>query len=206
MESTPTLLIYVAYLVLGYLIGSLPFAVIVSKLFGLADPRGHGSGNPGATNVLRTGNKFAALLTLLGDAAKGWVAMWLVAKVGADGTAVAFTGLAAFLGHLFPVFLRFRGGKGVATAIGVLIGLDGMVALIAALTWAITAAVFRYSSLAALAAACVAPGVAYALHGPDTLTLVIGSMCLLLIMRHRPNILRLFAGTESRIGKKKSAP
>lgn len=206
MESTPTLLIYVAYLVLGYLIGSLPFAVIVSKLFGLADPRGHGSGNPGATNVLRTGNKFAALLTLLGDAAKGWVAMWLVAKVGADGTAVAFTGLAAFLGHLFPVFLRFRGGKGVATALGVLIGLDGFVALAAALTWAATAALSRYSSLAALAAACVAPGVAYALHGPDTLTLVIGSMCLLLIMRHRPNILRLFAGTESRIGKKKSAP
>ena len=200
METSLPLL---AYLALGYLIGSLPFAVIVSKLFGLADPRGHGSGNPGATNVLRTGNKFAALLTLLGDAAKGWVAMWLVAKVGADGTAVAFTGLAAFLGHLFPVFLRFRGGKGVATAIGVLIGLDGMVALIAALTWAITAAVFRYSSLAALAAACVAPGVAYALHGPDTLFLVIGIMCLLLIMRHRPNIIRLFAGTEGRIGGKK---
>ncbi|MDO9243446.1 MAG: glycerol-3-phosphate 1-O-acyltransferase PlsY [Rhodocyclaceae bacterium] len=206
MESTPTLLIYVAYLALGYLIGSLPFAVIVSKLFGLADPRGHGSGNPGATNVLRTGNKFAALLTLLGDAAKGWVAMFIVAKVGAGGTAIAFTGLAAFLGHLFPVFLRFRGGKGVATALGVLIGLDGFVALAAALTWAATAALSRYSSLAALAAACVAPGVAYALHGPDTLTLVIGSMCLLLIMRHRPNILRLFAGTESRIGKKKSAP
>jgi glycerol-3-phosphate acyltransferase PlsY len=209
MESTPTLLIYVAYLVLGYLIGSLPFAVIVSKLFGLADPRGHGSGNPGATNVLRTGNKFAALLTLLGDAAKGWVAMFIVAKVGAGGTAlavsaehlgtaIAFTGLAAFLGHLFPVFLRFRGGKGVATALGVLIGLDGFVALAAALTWAATAALSRYSSLAALAAACVAPGVAYALHGPDTLTLVIGIMCLLLIMRHRPNILRLFAGTGPR--------
>ncbi|MDO8959316.1 MAG: glycerol-3-phosphate 1-O-acyltransferase PlsY [Rhodocyclaceae bacterium] len=207
MESTPALLIYVA---LGYLIGSLPFAVIVSRIFGLADPRGHGSGNPGATNVLRTGNKFAALLTLLGDAAKGWVAMWLVTKVGADGTTTAFTGLAAFLGHLFPIFLRFRGGKGVATALGVLIGLDGFVALAAALTWAATAAISRYSSLAALAAACVAPGVAYALHGPDTLTLVIGIMCLLLIMRHRPNILRLFAGTETQIGKnkgkKKSAP
>ncbi|MDP1606986.1 MAG: glycerol-3-phosphate 1-O-acyltransferase PlsY [Rhodocyclaceae bacterium] len=203
MESTLTLLIYIA---LGYLIGSLPFAVIVSRLFGLADPRGHGSGNPGATNVLRTGNKFAALLTLLGDAAKGWVAMWLATKVGADGTAIAFTGLAAFLGHVFPVFLRFRGGKGVATALGVLIGLDGLVALGAALTWAATAAISRYSSLAALAAACVAPGVAYALHGPDTLTLVVGIMCMLLIMRHRPNILRLFAGTETRIGKKTSAP
>ncbi|MHB1359925.1 MAG: glycerol-3-phosphate 1-O-acyltransferase PlsY [Rhodocyclaceae bacterium] len=203
MESTSPPLVFIACLIVGYLIGSLPFAVIVSRAFGLADPRGFGSGNPGATNVLRTGNKFAALLTLLGDAAKGWVAMWLVAKVGPGDTAIAFTGLAAFLGHLFPVFLRFRGGKGVATAIGVLIGLDGMVALIAALTWAITAVVFRYSSLAALAAACVAPGAAYALHGPEILTLVIGIMCLLLIVRHRPNILRLFAGAETRIGKKK---
>ncbi|MBA3032128.1 MAG: glycerol-3-phosphate 1-O-acyltransferase PlsY [Gammaproteobacteria bacterium] len=206
MESTPALLIFIACLLLGYLIGSLPFAVIVSRAFGLADPRGFGSGNPGATNVLRTGNKFAALLTLLGDAAKGWVAMWLVAKVGAGDTAIAFTGLAAFLGHLFPIFLRFRGGKGVATAIGVLIGLDGMVALIAALTWAATATIFRYSSLAALAAACVAPGVAYALHGPDSLSLVIGIMCLLLIVRHRPNILRLFAGTENRIGARPPPP
>lgn len=203
MESTSPPLVFIACLIVGYLIGSLPFAVIVSRAFGLADPRGFGSGNPGATNVLRTGNKFAALLTLLGDAAKGWVAMWLVAKVGPGDTAIAFTGLAAFLGHLFPVFLRFRGGKGVATAIGVLIGLDGMVALIAAITWAITAVVFRYSSLAAIAAACVAPGAAYALHGPDTLFLVIGIMCLLLIMRHRPNIIRLFAGTEGRIGGKK---
>lgn len=196
------------YLALGYLIGSLPFAVIVSRIFGLADPRGFGSGNPGATNVLRTGNKAAALLTLLGDAAKGWVAMWLVAKVGAGEAAIAFTGLAAFLGHLFPIFLRFRGGKGVATAIGVLIGLDGMVALAAALTWAATAAISRYSSLAALAAACVAPGVAYAIHGPDTLSLVVTIMCLLLIMRHRPNIIRLFEGTEGQIGKgkKKSTP
>lgn len=200
MESTPTLLIYIT---LGYLIGSLPFAVIVSRAFGLADPRGFGSGNPGATNVLRTGNKFAALLTLLGDAAKGWAAMWLVATWGADATVIALTGLAAFIGHLFSVFLRFRGGKGVATALGVLIGLDGMIALAAAFAWAITAAIFRYSSLAALAAACVAPGVAYALHGDDMLSLVVGIMCLLLIMRHRPNILRLFAGTENRIGGKK---
>ncbi len=205
------------YLALGYLIGSLPFAVIVSRIFGLADPRSFGSGNPGATNVLRTGNKAAAVLTLLGDAAKGWVAMLIVAKVGAGGTAlavsaeymgtaIAFTGLAAFLGHLFPIFLRFRGGKGVATAIGVLIGLDGIVALAAAFTWAATAAISRYSSLAALAAACVAPGVAYALHGPDTLSLVIGIMCLLLIMRHRPNLLRLFAGTETRIGTRPPPP
>jgi glycerol-3-phosphate acyltransferase PlsY len=202
METTPVLLIYVA---LGYLIGSLPFAVIVSKLFGLADPRSFGSGNPGATNVLRTGNKAAAILTLLGDSAKGWFAMWLAAKVGAGGTAVAWVGLAAFLGHLFPVFLRFKGGKGVATAIGVLIGLDGLVALGAVITWAATAAITRYSSLAALVAACVAPMLALARHGVGAVSVVIVIMCLLLIMRHKANIQRLIAGTESRIGGKKKA-
>ena len=154
-----TLLIY---LVLGYLIGSLPFAVIVSKLFGLADPRSFGSGNPGATNVLRTGNKAAAALTLLGDASKGWLAMWLVAKVSSDMTAIALTGLAAFLGHLYPVFLKFKGGKGVATAIGILIGLDGWLALAAAAIWLATAIVSRYSSLAAITAAAVAPILALA--------------------------------------------
>jgi glycerol-3-phosphate acyltransferase PlsY len=200
METTPVLLIYIA---LGYLIGSLPFAVIVSKLFGLADPRSFGSGNPGATNVLRSGNKAAALLTLLGDAAKGWCAMWLAGKVGADGTAIACAGLAAFFGHLFPLFLRFKGGKGVATAIGVLIGLDGMVALGAVLTWAATAAITRYSSLAALVAAGVAPALALTLHGVGAISIVISIMCLLLIMRHKANIQRLIAGTESRIGGSK---
>jgi glycerol-3-phosphate acyltransferase PlsY len=201
------------YLILGYLIGSLPFAVIVSKAFGLADPRSFGSGNPGATNVLRTGNKAAAVLTLLGDAAKGWFAMWLAAKVGAGGTAlavsadnlgtaVAFTGLAAFLGHLFPVFLRFKGGKGVATAIGVLIGLDGWLALGAVLTWLVTALVTRYSSLAALVAACVAPTLALSGHGIGAVSTVVGVMCLLLIARHKANIARLIKGTEGRIGKK----
>lgn len=196
MESLPI------YLILGYLIGSLPFAVIVSKAFGLADPRSFGSGNPGATNVLRTGNKLAAALTLLGDAAKGWLAMWLVAKVGADGTATAFAGLAAFLGHLFPVFLRFKGGKGVATAIGVLIGLDGWLALGAVLTWLATAVVTRYSSLAALVAACVAPTLALASHGIGAVSIVVIVMCLLLIVRHKANIVRLVEGTEGRIGKK----
>jgi len=200
METPTSLLIY---LVLGYLIGSLPFAVIVSKAFGLADPRSFGSGNPGATNVLRTGNKAAAVLTLLGDAAKGWVAMFLAAKVGADGTAVAFTGLAAFLGHLFPVFLKFKGGKGVATAIGVLIGLDGWVALLTALTWLATAVVTRYSSLAAIIAACVAPTLALTNHGIGAVSIVVGVMCLLLIVRHKANIVRLIEGTEGRIGAKK---
>jgi glycerol-3-phosphate acyltransferase PlsY len=191
------------YLVLGYLIGSLPFAVIVSKAFGLADPRSFGSGNPGATNVLRTGNKAAAVLTLLGDAAKGWLAMFIAEKVGAGETAVAWVGLAAFLGHLFPIFLRFKGGKGVATAIGVLIGLDGWVALGAVITWAATAAITRYSSLAALVAACVAPALALARHGVGAVSIVITIMCLLLIIRHKTNIQRLIAGTESRIGGKK---
>jgi len=190
------------YLILGYLIGSLPFAVIVSKAFGLADPRSFGSGNPGATNVLRTGNKFAAALTLLGDAAKGWFALWLAAKVGAGETATVFAGLAAFLGHLFPVFLRFKGGKGVATAIGVLIGLDAWIALFTAMCWLITAIVTRYSSLAAIFAACVAPTLALAGHGIGAVSLAVSVMCLLLIARHKTNIVRLLAGTEGRIGKK----
>lgn len=191
------------YLILGYLIGSLPFAIIVSKAFGLSDPRTHGSGNPGATNVLRTGHKLAALLTLLGDAGKGWCALWLTQKVGAGETASALTGLAAFLGHLYPVFLKFKGGKGVATALGVLIGLDGLLALAAGGVWLATAAITRYSSLAALAAAVVAPIVALAWHGLGATALVVGVMCLLLIWRHRGNIARLIAGTESRIGEKK---
>jgi glycerol-3-phosphate acyltransferase PlsY len=196
METLPI------YLILGYLIGSLPFAVIVSKAFGLADPRSFGSGNPGATNVLRTGNKAAAALTLLGDAAKGWLAMFAVSKVGAGETAVVFSGLAAFLGHLFPVFLGFKGGKGVATAIGVLIGLDGWLAAGAALTWLATAVVTRYSSLAAVVAATVAPTLALASHGIGAVSIVVIVMCLLLIARHKANIVRLVEGTEGKIGKK----
>ena len=200
METPTSLLIY---LVLGYLIGSLPFAVIVSKVFGLADPRSFGSGNPGATNVLRTGNKLAAILTLLGDAAKGWIAMIVAAKVGADGTGVALAGLAAFLGHLFPVFLRFKGGKGVATAVGVLLGLDAWLALGAVLTWLTTAFVTRYSSLAALVAAAAAPAIGFWLHGAVASTQIVLLMCLLLVWRHKENIKRLLAGTEGRIGGKK---
>ena len=190
------------YLMVGYLIGSLPFAVIVSKAFGLADPRSFGSGNPGATNVLRSGNKLAAALTLIGDAAKGWLAMVVVAKVDAGGTAVALAGLAAFIGHLFPVFLKFKGGKGVATAVGVLIGLDGWLALGAVLVWLATALITRYSSLAALVAAAVAPALAFWLHGTVVSTQMVLVMCLLLVWRHKENIKRLLAGTESRIGNK----
>jgi glycerol-3-phosphate acyltransferase PlsY len=192
------------YLILAYLIGSLPFAVIVSKAFGLADPRSFGSGNPGATNVLRTGNKAAAVLTLLGDAAKGWLAMFVAAKVGADSTATALAGLAAFIGHLFPIFLKFRGGKGVATAVGVLIGIDGWLALGTVLIWLATAFITRYSSLAAIVAAAAAPAIAHALHGAVLSSQVVLVMCLLLVWRHKENIKRLLAGTEGKIGKKKA--
>lgn len=190
--------------VLGYLLGSVSFAVIVSHLFGLADPRTHGSGNPGATNVLRTGNKAAALLTLLGDAAKGWFAMWLTVRLGADQTGAAIAGVAAFLGHVFPVFLRFKGGKGVATALGVLLGVSGWLGLICAAAWLLTAFVTRYSSLAALVAAVVAPTAAWALQLPQEIVLMTAGMAALLILRHRENIHRLLSGQESRIGGKKA--
>ncbi|MBI4983881.1 MAG: glycerol-3-phosphate 1-O-acyltransferase PlsY [Rhodocyclales bacterium] len=193
------------YALPGYLLGSLPFAVIVSKLFGLADPRSFGSKNPGATNVLRSGHKLAALLTLLGDAAKGWLAMWLAEQFGAGEAGIASAGLAAFLGHIFPVFLKFRGGKGVATALGVLAGFSGWLALVAAITWAVVAAVFRYSSLAALAAAAVAPFAAFILVGLGD-AVAVAIICALLFWRHSENIRRLLAGTESRIGSKKKAP
>jgi glycerol-3-phosphate acyltransferase PlsY len=189
---------------LGYLLGSLPFAVIVSKAFGLADPRTFGSGNPGATNVLRTGNKLAAALTLLGDAAKGWLAMMIAGALGADATGAAIAGVAAFLGHVFPVFLKFKGGKGVATALGVLIGIDGMLALLVAATWLAVAAASRYSSLAAIAAACVAPTLAMQKFGIGAISSAVVFMCLLLLWRHRSNIANLAAGTEGGIGKKKS--
>lgn len=189
----------------GYLLGSMPFAVIVSKAFGLDDPRSHGSGNPGATNVLRTGNKTAAAITLLGDAAKGWLAMFLAAQVGADGTAVAVAGVAAFIGHVFPFTLGFRGGKGVATALGVMLGFSAGFAGIAAATWLAVLMLTRYSSLAALVAALEAPLVAWWLFGDPTITLTISVMSLMLMVRHHSNIRNLIAGTESRIGNKKLA-
>ncbi len=192
------------FALLGYVLGSLPFAVLVSKAFGLADPRSFGSGNPGATNVLRSGNKAAALLTLLGDAAKGWLAMALAGLLGAAPLGVAFAGIAAFFGHIFPLFLGFRGGKGVATALGVLAGFSGWLALICLGTWLGVAFVFRYSSLAALAAAAVAPLAAWPLLGGD-MAAVISLMSLMLFWRHRANIRKLLAGTESRIGKKQVA-
>ncbi|MCX7896888.1 MAG: glycerol-3-phosphate 1-O-acyltransferase PlsY [Rhodocyclaceae bacterium] len=189
-------------LLLGYLLGSVPFAVIVAKAFGLRDPRTFGSGNPGATNVLRTGHRLAAALTLLGDAGKGLCALWLSSALGASADVSAWAGFAAFLGHLYPVFLRFRGGKGVATALGVLAGLQPLIALAVALLWIAVALISRYSSLAALGAAALAPLLAFAWAGFSSPTAVVVAMAALLIWRHRSNIRRLLAGTESRIGEK----
>jgi glycerol-3-phosphate acyltransferase PlsY len=189
--------------VAGYLLGSVPFAVIVSRAFRLADPRSFGSGNPGATNVLRSGNKAAALLTLLGDAAKGWLAMFIVAKLGADETAIAVAGLAAFLGHVFPFTLGFRGGKGVATALGVLLGFSASLAGIVGAVWLTVAAISRYSSLAAIVAAAAAPNLSWWLLGRIDVTATVAVMCAVLIYRHMSNIRKLLAGSEGRIGGKK---
>lgn len=191
----------------GYLFGSLSFAVIVSRLMGLADPRSYGSGNPGATNVLRTGNKAAALLTLLGDALKGAVAVWLARHFGPGfglgPFAFACVGAAAFLGHLYPVFFRFQGGKGVATFLGVLLALNFWIGLAACAVWLAVAAVFRYSSLASLTAAVSAPLVYALAYGlGDSVVWPLAAMAALLLWRHRENIAKLRAGTESKIGKK----
>jgi glycerol-3-phosphate acyltransferase PlsY len=189
----------------GYLLGSLPFAVVVSKAFGLADPRSFGSGNPGATNVLRSGNKLAALLTLLGDALKGWLAVRAAGWLGADGAGIAVAGLGAFLGHVFSVFLRFRGGKGVATAFGVLTGFHPIFGLAAAATWLIVALVTRYSSLAAIVTAIEAPFAAWVFSHRIDLTAAAAAMSALLVFRHKTNIKRLIAGTEMRIGGRKTS-
>ncbi len=200
MDSLPTLLIWAA---LGYLLGSVPFAVIVSRAFRLEDPRRFGSGNPGATNVLRGGSKKAAVLTLLGDAAKGWLAMFIATRVGAGDTAIAVAGLAAFLGHVFPFTLGFKGGKGVATALGVLLGFSGALAGLTAAVWLAVVVPTRYSSLAALAAALAAPFLAWWLVGRGEVLLAVAAMCAVLIYRHKSNIAKLLAGTESRIGGRK---
>jgi glycerol-3-phosphate acyltransferase PlsY len=190
----------------GYLIGSLSFAVIVSRAMGLSDPRSYGSGNPGATNVLRSGNKAAAILTLVFDALKGYVPVLAVLlwgpKYGLEEGTAALVGLAAFLGHLWPVFFRFQGGKGVATAAGVIFALNPLLGVATLATWLIIAWFTRYSSLAAIVSAAFAP--IYQLliweAGPIALALII--MGLLLVWRHQANIKKLLAGTESKLGQK----
>lgn len=191
---------------LAYLLGSIPFAVLSSRLFGLADPRTYGSGNPGATNVLRSGNKAAAILTLLGDAAKGAVAVLVARAVAPDFGwsvhAVALLGLIAFFGHLFPIFLRFKGGKGVATAAGVLLALNPWLGLAVLGTWGAVVFIFRISSLGALAAAAAAPLYAGLSAGFDFSVLAVGVMSLALIGKHWGNLQRLMAGTEPRLGRR----
>ena len=214
MESMQSFLPVLA-VVAAYLVGSLSFAVIVSRLMGLNDPRTFGSKNPGATNVLRSGSKAAAVITLLLDAAKGWLPVMLVGVYGPqyglhDGT-LAMVGLAAFLGHLYPVFFRFVGGKGVATALGVLLGVSGWLGLATLLIWVLMALSFRYSSLASITAAVLAP-VVYVLAGDTfwiknaSVAFGIAVMAMFLLYRHAENINRLIKGTESKLGKKAAPP
>ncbi|MDD4978064.1 MAG: glycerol-3-phosphate 1-O-acyltransferase PlsY [Gallionella sp.] len=196
----------IAFVVAAYLLGSISFAVVTSKAFGIADPRTYGSGNPGATNVLRSGKKVAAALTLLGDAAKGWLAVFLAIMFAPHNQSglllVALVSLAVFLGHVFPVFLKFKGGKGVATALGVLLALNVWMGLAVFATWLFMAVVFRYSSLSALVAAMAAPIYAMLYHLRPELVLATAVMSLLLIWRHKSNIQNLMMGKESKIGSK----
>ena len=187
----------------AYCLGSVSFAIAVSRLMQLPDPRTYGSRNPGATNVLRTGKRAAAALTLAGDAGKGWLAVWLAQLYAPEAAALA--GLAVFLGHLFPLFHRFKGGKGVATAAGVLFGLDVWLGLGSLATWIVIAVFFRYASLASLVAALFAPFFAWYVSLSDDVLFVVASIAALLVWRHKGNIGRLFAGTESRIGAKKAS-
>jgi glycerol-3-phosphate acyltransferase PlsY len=206
MQATAVIAIAV---LAAYLLGSVSFAVLVSKLMGMPDPRSYGSRNPGATNVLRTGKKLAAALTLLGDAGKGLVAV-LVARAylgetAAEGYDIPLVGLAAFVGHLYPVFHRFQGGKGVATAAGVLLGFDVWLGLATIVTWIAIAVFFRLSSLAALIGSIFAPLYAWWLFGLRPVLAAVIAIALLLVWRHRENIARLIAGEETRIGEKKKS-
>ncbi|HEV8259946.1 MAG TPA: glycerol-3-phosphate 1-O-acyltransferase PlsY [Burkholderiales bacterium] len=191
------------FVLVAYLIGSISFAVVVSRIFGLPDPHTYGSGNPGATNVLRTGKKAAAVLTLIGDAAKGAVALWLAQqfapRFGAGDAALAAVALAAFLGHLFPLYVRFRGGKGVATAAGILLAMDWRIAATLLVVWVLVAVTSRYSSLAAIVAAALSPLAAYYFLGLGPMTWAVLVIAVLLVLRHRSNVGRLLTGNETRI-------
>jgi glycerol-3-phosphate acyltransferase PlsY len=208
MDYSDNVLTSLGMLVAAYILGSVPFAVIFSRLFGLQDPRTYGSGNPGATNVLRSGNKAAAALTLIGDAAKGWLAVWLAIYVKTNPLLVAGVAIAVFLGHLYPIFLKFKGGKGVATAFGIMVAIEPLLALATMATWIIMAVFFRFSSLAALACAVFAPFyyffggmLVWKSHLPIGAALIV--IALFLLYRHKANIQRLIAGTEPRIGSSK---
>jgi glycerol-3-phosphate acyltransferase PlsY len=199
----------IIFTIAAYLIGSISFAVVMSRVFGLSDPRTYGSKNPGATNVLRSGSKKAAIATLIGDGAKGWLAVWLAVhfgeRFGVEDGGIALVAVAVFLGHLWPVFFRFVGGKGVATALGVLLGLNVWLGLATLVTWLVVAYAFRYSSLAALVAAIFAPFYYGLLFGANEILFAVIVMSALLLIRHGKNISNLLAGKESRIGSKAGA-
>ncbi|MBT4358302.1 MAG: glycerol-3-phosphate 1-O-acyltransferase PlsY [Proteobacteria bacterium] len=186
----------------GYLIGSISSAVIVSRLMGLPDPRQEGSGNPGATNVLRLGGKLAAALTLIGDILKGAIPVLIAASLTAEPMAIALAGAGSFFGHLFPVFFGFKGGKGVATALGVFLAINPFIALSLALTWLTIAIIFRFSSLAAIISSASAPLWAWWFDSSDVYIVLAFALAIILVWRHSENIKRLIAGTESKIGKK----
>ena len=198
-----------AFVLIAYLMGSLSFAVIVSRAFALPDPRSYGSRNPGATNVLRMGKKLAALLTLIGDGGKGWLAVFLAARYaagyGVDTTGVATCAFAVFLGHLFPVFFGFKGGKGVSTAGGILLAIDPWLGLATFATWIVIALFFRYSSLAAIVSAVFAPLYYFFLFGEREVLPALIIMSALILWRHKANILKLVAGEEHRIGEKRDS-
>ena len=200
----PVALVPAAFIAAAYLLGSISFGILISRAFGLPDPRTVGSGNPGATNVLRSGKKLAATLTLLGDMAKGWLAVWLALHYGMLMWVVSAVGIAVIWGHLYPIFYGFKGGKGVATALGVMLAISLWLGLAAVITWALVFAVSRYSSLASIAAATLAPIYAYFLLGApykDYVWMTL-ALSLLLIWRHRSNIQKLLAGSENGFGKK----
>ncbi|QKT03169.1 glycerol-3-phosphate 1-O-acyltransferase PlsY [Ectothiorhodospiraceae bacterium 2226] len=190
-------LLDIALILFAYLLGSVSTAIVLCRLMGLPDPRSQGSGNPGATNILRTAGKRAGAFTLLGDAIKGLIPILVAQALGMTPLTLILVALAAFLGHLYPVYFGFRGGKGVATALGVALGLYWPLGVALVLTWLLVAVVFRYSSLAALVAAALAPAYAWILTGLTEYTLGVGVMAALLIWRHRSNIRNLLAGTES---------
>ncbi len=192
------------FLLAAYLLGSVSFGIVVSKAFGLPDPRTHGSGNPGATNVLRSGKKTAALLTLLGDAAKGWFAVWLARRLGLAESWVLGTALAVFIGHLYPVYYGFKGGKGVATAAGVLLALSPWLGLCVLVTWVLAFAMWRISSLSALIAAGFAPIYAAAFSGFGPQAAVVLLLSAMLVWRHKSNIRKLMSGEEAGFGKPKA--
>lgn len=199
-------MVIVLGILIAYLLGSLSTAILTSKLLRLPDPRTTGSGNPGATNVLRAGGKKAAIITLIGDVGKGWLPVFVAVQLGVfPAWAVGLIALAAFLGHVFPIFYGFRGGKGVATALGVMLGISSLAGLLVLLTWLVVAAIWRYSSLAALVAAALAPVYMVLLGADHWVSASVALMSVMLFVRHEGNIRRLLRGEETKIGRKSKA-